>query len=460
MTKKITTGLIIAVFAILAFLPVEAAAQSRKQRRRARDLLAQGDTLYRQKNYEAAILKYAEALAITPKSPLAHYNKGLSHFNLRKYDEAILEFTISLDQGYNRATVYSVRWRAYFAKKELDLAMTDVREGQNVASNNPYFHLAEGQVLHEQKQYQPAVDAYTLALEMGSRNRNIQYLLALSYNGLSNWNKQAEFADIALKSGTNYPDMAWFLLGDAQQRMRQYEDAMRSYENSMSTGKKLYGVFINLAETYRILNRVRDAIDIAKQGMEVYPKDSTLRVNISWYYSLTDKHPEAILYAREAIRLAPTQYLGYTNLCRAYNDTGQYQLAVQNCRKALELQPGDGETNFYLGRNYQLQKDTDTALEYYNEAVKGLLAFTAKNPNYADGFYLLGNAYSVTDRRRQAIDAYQKSLEIAPMFARARFNLGIVYLRDGNKAAARRQQAALEGIDAQLAKKLGEAINR
>jgi tetratricopeptide (TPR) repeat protein len=458
--KSLMCFLLFAVALGFISFPVNTSAQSRKDRKRAENLVVEGDTLYRQQNYDAAIVSYARALAVVPKYPLAHYNKGRAHFNLDQFDEAISEFGIAMEQGYDALTVLAIRWRAYFAKKQLDDAMNDIQKAKRAAPDNDYFYIAEGQIFHEQRNFQEAVDSYLRAMELGTKNTNVGYLLALSYNGLGNWQKQEEYAKQALQSGTNFPDMAWFLAGDAQQRLRKYEDAMRSYQNAKSVNPDLYGIFINLAETYRVLNRLKDAISTAEEGVRKYPNDSTLLINISWYYSLSNRNDAAIEYATRATTAAPNQYLGFTNLCRAYNDSNQLALAKQNCEKALQLQPGDGETNFYLGRTYQLMNDVDKAFEHYDLAVKGLEVFTKANPNYADGFYLLGNAYSVTEQNDNAVRAYLDSLEIAPLFARSRFNLGLIYIRENKIDKAREQVLALRDINAQLAKQLEDAINR
>lgn len=462
MKKRIAvvTAVLCAVFITTSMLSSETFAQSKKDRRRAEKLLAEGDTYYRQKDYNGAILRYARALAIVPQYPLAHYNKGRAHFNLRQYPEAITEFGNALNQGYDARSIYAIRWRAYFALKQFDKAMEDAQAGHRTAPDDPYFYIAEGQVRHEQKDFRGALNAYQRAIDLGTKNPNISYLMALSYNRLGNWQKQEELAKKALDSATTLPDMAWFLLGDAQQRLRKYEDAINSYENAKSVNPNLYGIYINLAECHKIQNRLREAILVAEEGIKKFPDDVSLHINVSWYYSLAGRNELAITFAKKAIQLAPNQYLGYTNLCRAYNDTNQLQLALQNCNKALELRPGDGETNFYLGRTYQLLKDSDKAYEHYEKAVEGLETFTKANPNYADGFYLLGNAYTVTGSNSKAISAYQTSLQIAPLFSRARFNLGLMYLRENEVAKARQQAAALQTIDAQLAKKLQEVIDQ
>lgn len=460
--KKTAFNLFLLAAVLLSFaaFPADADGQSRKDRRRAEQLVVEGDQFYRQRSYDQAILRYARALALVRQYPLAHYNKGRAHFNLEQYAEAVREFGMALDQGYDAESIYAIRWRAHFALKQLSEAMADVQAAKQLVPSNDYFHIAEGQVLHEQRNFSGAVNAYQRAIDLETKNANVYYLMALSYNGLGNWQRQEELADKALKSATTMADMAWFLLGDAQQRLRKYEDAMRSYENAKSVNPELYGIYINLAETHRVLNQLREAIAVAQEGLEKFPDDATLHINISWYYSLSDRNALAIQYARKATELAPNQYLGFTNLCRAYNDTNQLDLALQNCQKALQLRPGDGETNFYLGRTYQLKGDTDTAFEYYNKAVEGLEEFAGANPNYADAYYLLGNAYSVTEQNPKAIRAYLTSLEIAPLFARSRFNLGLIYLREGEPAKAREQASALQGIDAQLAKRLQDVIDQ
>ena len=111
--------------------------------------------------------------------------------------------------------------------------------------------------------------------------------------------------------------------------------------------------------------------------------------------------------------------MGYTNLCRAYNDTKQYQMAVQTCNEALKISPGDGETNFYLGRAYDFLNKPEIATKYYDKAVVGLLEFTKNNPSYSDGYYLLGNAYFADGQKDKAIEAYKKALILSPKFCQS-----------------------------------------
>ncbi|MCV4684639.1 tetratricopeptide repeat protein, partial [Escherichia coli] len=76
----------------------------------------------------------------------------------------------------------------------------------------------------------------------------------------------------------------------------------------------------------------------------------------------------------------------------------------------------------------------------------------------SDGFYLLGNAYFANNQLEKALEAYRKCLELAPKFARAIYNSGVVYIRLKNKQSALAQYNALIPLDKELAEKLKAAI--
>jgi tetratricopeptide (TPR) repeat protein len=181
--------------------------------------------------------------------------------------------------------------------------------------------------------------------------------------------------------------------------------------------------------------------------------------DLSWYHSLNDQPDRAVEAARSGIQLLPSQYLAYTTLCRAYNDTKNFDQAIAACNSALKLQPGDGETYFYLGRAYNLSGKTTEATRAYGMAVKGLGEYMVKNPEYPDGWYLLGNAYFADNQRDKAIDAYQRCLALMPKFAKAHYNLGAVLVLKKNKTAAMEQYNALMQLDTKLAELLKAQID-
>jgi tetratricopeptide (TPR) repeat protein len=459
MNRKAITSFI-AIFFIAACFSGHALAQPKQQREKAQRLYAEGDQLYRQKNYDAAIDKYSEAISAMPNYPLAHFSKALAFYNLGKFDRATPEFDLALTQGYKPVEIYRYRWYSNYQTRNYDAALNDARQGAKLEPKNASFVLAAGDIYRAQKNFSDAITAYNRAAQVDPANTDVYYFIALAYQAQGDSKQQGTSALKAIEKGTRYRGESWALVGDAWLRSRDFDRAAQSYERALQEKPDQPDLYATLADIYRTLNRFDDAIATAKKGILRYPNDSALYTSLSWYYSLGDKPTEAIQAAKEGIRLQPSQAMGYTNLCRAYNDSKQYDLAIQACNSALKIAPADGETFLYLARAYDLKKQPKIATGYYTKAVDGLVEFTKANSDYSDGFYLLGNAYYAEGNRDAAIAAYLKCLSLAPRFAKARYNLGYMYVLAGNKPAAREQYTALSSIDASLADKLQQAINK
>jgi tetratricopeptide (TPR) repeat protein len=459
--KKRVIGFITFLFLVTAFSAFhsDASAQSKRVDRRAEREAKIGDDFFRKKDYRSAISKYAEAIRIAPVYPYAHFWKGYAHYYLDEYDQSLSDLNTAFNQCHTPLEVYKVRWFVNLQKGNYDAALRDAQEGARLEPNNPDFQKGLAGAYFGKKEYQNALAAYRKVAAAEPNNGDVSYYIAESHFNLGEFVEQGIAALDAIKKGTRFPGEAWFYVGDALQKGKKFEEAIDAYERSISANPKIYGSYNNLSELYRIKGRYDKAIAVMDKAKAQFPGDSTVFVNLSWYYSLSDQHPKAIAAAQEAIKLDSSNSMGYTNLCRAYNDMDLYTQAVTTCNKALELNPGDGETNFYLGRALDKLKRPNAAASY-KKAVDGLLKFTAENPEYSDGFYLLGNAYFATEQQEKAVEAYKKAIELSPRFAKARYNLALVYFVQEKPQLAQEQLTALMEIDTKLAAKLRETISQ
>ena len=70
------------------------------------------------------------------------------------------------------------------------------------------------------------------------------------------------------------------------------------------------------------------------------------------------------------------------------------------------------------------------------QAIAGLQSAIAQNPDSAEAWARLGNAYFDSDQYAKAIVAYNKSLEITPGDPRIMTDLGVMYRRNGQPPQA------------------------
>lgn len=445
---------------VFSLSPADVQAQKKKDVEKARKLAKQGDQFFNKKDYRGAANKYAEAITVLPQFPAAYFWKGYSHYYLNEYDQSINDFNQAESQGFDKPLeIYKVRWYLNFQAKNYDAALTDALGASRLDPNNVTYNMALGDIYRLKESYGDAAPYYKKAAELDQNNSDAQYFLAVSYANLGETEQQGLAALEALKRKTKYVGESYFYVADALNKGRKFDEAAEFYEKSIDLKPDIYASYNALSDIYRGRNEFEKAVAITRKGLEAFPKDANLYTSLAWYYSLADRPQDAIIAAKSAINLAPEQSMAYTNLCRAYNDAKEYQLAITTCNSALRINPGDGETYLYMARAYELTKQPDKAADLYKKAIDGLIKFTKDNPDYSDGFYLLGNAHFALGRDDEAIAAYNKCLQLAPRFAKARYSLGFTYLiGKKDKPKAREQYNLLRPVDSNLAEKLRQAI--
>ncbi len=455
--KFITYCLILTTFSISA---IGVSAQSKSDRKKAEKIAIEGDRSFKQGDYKTAVNKYAQATLLDPNNPKAHFGKGHAHYYLNEFDQSLGELDTALNQGFTPLEVYKIRWLLNFNKKNFDAALDDAQKGLQIAPTDLMFSSAIGQIYLAKNSYNEALAAFQKVIQLDPNNADAYYFIASAYQNLGDVPKQEFNASEAVKRNTKFSGESYFIVGDAAQKSKNYNEAIEAYRKSLNAKPDYYPVYHNLSDIYRIQNRFEEAIEVAKKGTAIFPNDANLFTDLSRYYSLADQSALAIGAARQAVKLMPEKSVGYTSLCRAYYEDKQFQPALQACGSALKLNPDDGEANVYLGFTYLSLDKIDTANEHFAKAVSGLKDYTQKNPDYSDGFYLLGNAYYYANRPKNAIEAYSQSLQLYPQFAKARFNLGLAYFVNGNTTAAREQYNALLKQDKDLAAKLKQMLDK
>lgn len=452
---------ILCCFVLLLVVAVPLSAQSKKDKEQAKKFRDEADKAVGAKNYKEAAELYGKSLTLDPNSSYAHYRKGFAHFSIKENDQAINELTLALNQGYKPLDIFRIRYYVYFEQGNYDAALADAQKGLQLAPNDTSFLGAVGEINYARKSYPQALEAFQ---KMAKTNPNgggdVYYNIARVSLAMNDAKAQADAAETALAKGTRFPAEAFYLLGDAHQKLKNSDKAIDAYQRALGVKPTMYQLYQNLSDLYKAESKFNESIDILKKGLTQFVNDGNFYTELGLVYSLAGRPEDAVKAARSAVQLLPNQAAGYTNLCRALNETKEYAQAVLACNSSLRIRPDDGETYFYLGNALVGTDKSVEAARAYSNAVRGLVEVTKKNPEQSDNWYLLGNSYFADKQFEKAIAAYLKCLEISPKFLRARANLGIAYTRNKNKAAATEQYNLLMAADASLAARVKAEIDR
>ncbi len=90
-----------------------------------------GNWLYRSKQYVKAIAAYDNAIAIKPH-PFVYYNRGVAHYLMHNYSQAIADYNQALQMNLNSGKVYLARSLAYTAQGNAQKAAEDLGKAKQV----------------------------------------------------------------------------------------------------------------------------------------------------------------------------------------------------------------------------------------------------------------------------------------------------------------------------------------
>ena len=420
----------------------------------------EGDEAYTQGNYQVAADKYTQAIRLAPVNPYCYFWRGASQMNLRLYSDSLDSYNRALTQGYKPAKdVYAERWRAKYFLNDLPGAESDLREGIRLDAKDVNLRLILTDILRTQKKYGEAVNLAEEAKRIDPNNGDINFYAALIYSDQKNYLYSTTEALDAIKKKSQYaPDARTIIAGNLV-LVRKYEDAIQQYKAALQEKPSLINAYWGLAVAYQAENRLNEAIQILEKAVPVDPKNGTTQINLSFVASLAGDHLKAMQAGKLAIQYEPQQQMGYTNLCRAYNDLKRFDEAIESCNQALDIKNADGETSLYLGLSYKNKSNKVAAKRYFEQAVKGLEQFVRENPDQADAYFLLGNAYVEVEQWGKAVINYTKAIDISDKFVKAHYNLGNAYLKINDIRSAREQYAKLKLLDPQRAAQLLANIN-
>lgn len=134
--------------------------------------------------------------------------------------------------------------------------------------------------------------------------------------------------------------------------------------------------------------------------------------------------PEAIASFEDALRLDPQLAPAHVNLGLICERRGDLEPALAHYRAAVAIDPALFQAQLNLGVVLAARK-------CFREAELAYLAALASNPVAPAAWSNLGVLYASTWREDQAEQCHRQALEIDPGYAKARFNLAYLLLRQG-----------------------------
>jgi len=322
--------------------------------------------------YDKAISHFKHAAAINDKSTTAYYNWGISLQRKNLYSQAIVQFdkVLELDKNF-----YNAR----------------------VQIGNCFFN---------QNMYDKAVAQYKKALEINSTNDLIYYRLANACNGLKDTpNAIANYTKaIELNPQNAY---AYHNRGNAYIRASAFESGIKDLTEAIRLNGAMPVFYKNRAFAYVIQGDMKNAVDDIHQAISInrdYGEAYFILGNIALK---TGDYDAAMTNYSKAISVKLIYPEASYNLAALYCMKNQFDKATALMSVMIEKNPQDINAYITRGTAYYSQGAIEMAISDFLRAEK-------IDDNVPQVYYNLGLCYEQINDRTNAINSFQKFLDISP----------------------------------------------
>jgi tetratricopeptide (TPR) repeat protein len=243
---------------LLVCFALVAAGGCNQERNKSIEVMNKGVEAARQKLYDSAIRDLKQSTMIDPSNAAAYYNLGIVYKDERKWQDCADAFTAALRMdGDNPALHYELGNALFEAGKPAD-AQAEFTKALQIDPKLYKAHYRTGVVLQAQDKLREADAEYRKAIE--ANPRFVPPYLKLGDMYLDNdYDKEAAqvFQNAILASDTE--GEAHQGLGEALQKQKQYEEAIKEFTKAVQLNPELYLSYYNVGHTYKLLGDKKQA---------------------------------------------------------------------------------------------------------------------------------------------------------------------------------------------------------
>ena len=206
------------------------------------------------------------------------------------------------------------------------------------------------------------------------------------------------------------------LLGMLAYKAADYKKAINYMLQSLNNNAKQPNTENNIGNAFKRIFDYKKARLHYEKAIQLEEKYQDPWNNLISLLVEVEEYTEALILANKAIKLFGTSKRLLLLSAQANRELLQIEEAIRLLESILQLQSDDASAKLELGKTYYSAGQSETAIKYYIELING-------GVNEFAIWHNLGNAYSILSRFDDAIDAYQKSIDLNPSYAQSYKNI-------------------------------------
>ena len=248
--------------------------------------------------YGEAIADFNDALKITKKSDI-HLHRGLAFSQMQYYREAFLDFDAALKFNPENAKAYIYKGDVYASLEQYWEAITMYDAAIELNPDDAFTYNNRGSALSKLGKFKPAMKDFNRAIELQPLGQ-IFINRALSFLAQGEFQAAKQDGRTAMLLSPDSPD-AYFCIGLAEMEAKEFEEAIASFEIAIEIDKTVPEYFLNrgkasffqghyykaIEDFYKVLEFSPENIEADEMVQNAYKALDNQNVNWMKEYNLT-----------------------------------------------------------------------------------------------------------------------------------------------------------------------------
>ncbi|MFY0631751.1 MAG: tetratricopeptide repeat protein [Flavobacteriaceae bacterium] len=224
---------------------------------------------------------------------------------------------------------------------------------------------------------------------------------------------QISLAETAFRNITEQePQMAlaWCQLANCLLQQNNVPEALNIAKNGLVANPNNTDILSFLSMLHWNLNQPEEAIDYGEKASAETDSQALIPYNLGNMYYTLNRKQEAIGAFNKAIEADPKLVSAHINLGIVLSEEALYDQALDHLNIAITLNPNNPQTYSQTGMVHHVKGNLEDAKKHYHTA-EGLITDPKAK---VEIFVLMGNVLRDLQEPKEALEYYQKVLEIDP----------------------------------------------
>jgi len=310
------------------------------------------------------------------------FKKGEQAFKNGNYELSVDYFTKCISKNRNLMEAYWYRGLAFLNQNSTQEALKDINKALDLSESSDKnsqqsLYSIRAQIFYSTRNYKDAINDYSKALSINSKNFGNYWSRALSYYYIEEYHKALkDFEEcekiIDVNDKDNLAEL-YSLIAGIYQKFENKEKAIDYYTKSISIKEENNKSFMYRAYLNYEIEEFSKAINDYTKALNTYRTDNKTKDYLynrrAQSYLRIGEYEKAINDIDQATSISPNYYQ-YITRGDANRLAGRYKLAIVDFSKSIELEPNNSFAYYRRGWCKEFDRDFDNALNDYNSAIE------------------------------------------------------------------------------------------